>query len=250
MLQKTGEKMKDLRFVRMVALSIPYSGLYAIPKAEYMIAHKEKYSREQRFLHACRIMEFMRKTSRTTTEVYGLENLPKEGNYIMYPNHQGKYDALSIMPQLPAPCGVLWEEKKAGMIMASQVSRLVDAVPIDLTDMKAKALAISEVINQVKSGRNFLIFPEGGYADNKNTLQEFNAGCFSCSLRTKTAIVPVVLYDSYKAMNGNNLKPVTTQLHFLPAIYYEEYQGMNKKEIAQMVKQRIQAKLDEIEGKR
>ena len=51
-------------------------------------------------------------------------------------------------------------------------------------------------------------------------------------------------------MNGNNLKPVTTQLHFLPAIYYEEYQGMNKKEIAQMVKQRIQAKLDEIEGKR
>ena len=52
MLQKIGENMKDLRFVRMVALSIPYSGFYAIPKAEYMIAHKEKYSREQRFLHA------------------------------------------------------------------------------------------------------------------------------------------------------------------------------------------------------
>lgn len=242
--------MKDLRFVRMVALSIPYSAFYAIPKAEYMIAHKEKYSRTERFKHACSIMEYMRKLSKTTTKVFGLENLPKDGNYILYPNHQGKYDALSIMPHLPEPCGVLWEAEKAGMIMASQVSRLVDAVPIDLTDMRAKALAITEVIEQVKQGRNFLIFPEGGYADNKNNLQEFNAGCFSCSLRTKTPIVPVVLYDSYKAMNGNDLKPVTTELHFLQPIPYEEYQGMNKKDLAQLVKEKIQQKLDEIETKK
>ena len=50
---------------------------------------------------------------------------------------------------------------------------------IDLDNNRDKVRAIMDVTRQVKSGRNFLIFPEGGYTDNKNELQEFQAGCFS-----------------------------------------------------------------------
>ncbi len=235
----------NLRFDLVVASSLFYV-IYAVPKANYMIKHPEKYSEQERFEFGCKIMNFMRKRSRTKTYVYGMENLPEDENYILYANHQGKYDALGILLALEKPCGVLWEKRQAKRFMSRQVSGLIGAVPIDLNDMRDKAAAITEVTKQVRDGRNMLIFPEGGYKDNHNCLQEFNSGCFHCSLRSKATMVPVVLYDSYKAMNSNSLRKVTTEVHFLPPIPYSEYNGLKKPELASLIKERVSVKLEEI----
>jgi 1-acyl-sn-glycerol-3-phosphate acyltransferase len=40
-------------------------------------------------------------------------------------------------------------------------------------------------------------------------------------------------------------KPVTVQMHYLPAIPYEEFQDMKTVEVAELVKSRIQACIDE-----
>ena len=61
-------------------------------------------------------------------------------------------------------------------------------------------------------------------------------------------IVPTVLIDSYKALNGNSFKKVEVQIHYLEPITFEEYGSMRKCEIAELVKSRIQAKLDEVLG--
>ena len=42
-------------------------------------------------------IDLMNKSGKITTEACGLENLPETGGYIMYPNHQGKYDLLGII---------------------------------------------------------------------------------------------------------------------------------------------------------
>ena len=55
-----------------------------------------------------------------------------------------------------------------------------------------------------------------------------------------------VCLDSYKALNGNSLKKCTTQIHYLTPILYEEYKDLKKTEISELVKSRIQTKLDEI----
>ena len=36
-------------------------------------------------------------------DAHGLENLPKEGRFIMFPNHQGMYDMLAIINVIPRP---------------------------------------------------------------------------------------------------------------------------------------------------
>ena len=59
-------------------------------------------------------------------------------------------------------------------------------------------------------------------------------------------MVPVVLYDSYKAMNSNSLRKVTTEVHFLPPIPYSEYNGLKKPELASLIKERVSVKLEEI----
>ena len=90
-------------------------------------------------------------------------------------------------------------------------------------------------------------FPEGGYEfNNKNHVCDFKAGSFKIALKTKAPIVPVALIDSYKVFNSFCLGPVTTQVHYLKPILYDEYGGLKTHEIADLVKVRIQEKLDEV----
>ena len=175
----------------------------------------------------------------TKTDVFGRENLPQDGGYIMYANHQGKYDALGIMLAHPKPCAMLWEEKSADRLVARQVCGLVEGTTISFEDPKQQIGALKTIAERVKDGKPYLIFPEGGYTDNKNELQEFKSGCFSCSLKSKTPMVPVVIYDSWRSMDTNTFEKVRTQVHFLPAIYPEEYEGLTTDQIAKLVRNRI-----------
>jgi 1-acyl-sn-glycerol-3-phosphate acyltransferase len=56
--------------------------------------------------------------------------------------------------------------------------------------------------------------------------------------------VPCALIDSYKPFDEKSAKPVTVTLYYLSPIIYDEYAGMKTKEIAAMVKQRIEQAID------
>lgn len=237
--------MKNKRFVVAVARQILVL-LFVCPIADEMIKHRKKVGENRCYKLAYSIVDKLRRDSNTKTAVYGSENIPEKDGFVVYSNHQGKYDALGIVLAIKRPIGVLWAKKSANHPLAREVCGLLGGVIIDLDDIKDKMTAIMTVTEEVKDGRNFLIFPEGGYTDNKNTMQEFNHGCFHCSLRSRTPIVPVCIYDSYKAMNSETFEKVVTQVHFLQPIPYEEYAGMKKAEVGELVYQRISEKLEEL----
>jgi 1-acyl-sn-glycerol-3-phosphate acyltransferase len=214
-----------------------------------MIKHKEKYTIEKRWKMVRVIINHMRLRARCTTDVYGVENLPTEDGYIMYSNHQGKYDALGIFLSMPHNCSVLWEEKSADRLLARQVCGLVEGKTISFTDPRQQIKVLNEIAEDVKAGKRYLIFPEGGYDDNRNTLQEFKSGCFMSAVKAKKPVVPVAIYDSWRAMDTNTLDKVTTEVHFLKPILYEEYAGLNRHELCQLVKNRIAEKMDELNKK-
>ncbi len=237
--------MGMLRFY-YVAGSSPYFVVHMLLKYRKYMNHPEKYNREDKYRLAQHIMDHMRRRGRTKTEVFGLDNLPNDTGYIIYPNHQGKYDALGIMLYHDEPMGVLMEKKQSEKIVAKQVIDLVEGKRLDFDDPRQQLRVLNEIGHEVAAGRKYLIFPEGKWSDNKNKLQKFNSGCFRCSIASKTPIVPCVLVDSYKALNCNSLKKCTTQIHYLTPILYEEYKDLKKTEISELVKSRIQTKLDEI----
>ena len=239
--------MKQMKFKFVVATSLIY-GFGSIPKSNYMIRHPEKYSEEVCYRRAIKIMRHMKLKAMTRTKCYGVENLPKEGGYIMYSNHQGKYDALGILIKHKPTCAVLWEAKSADRLLARQICGLLRAQTIEFDNPRQQIKVLNEIEDEVANGRRYLIFPEGGYTNNRNTLQEFKHGCFSCSLKSKAPIIPVVLYDSWKSMDINTIRPVTTQVHFLEPIYYEEYGHMKKKEISDMVQGLIQQRINDIKS--
>ena len=73
-----------------------------------MAQNHEKYSDMDRYLYAQHLVDCMNKAGKIVTEVYGQEKLPKEGGYVMYPNHQGKYDALGIIASHDAQTSLLF----------------------------------------------------------------------------------------------------------------------------------------------
>lgn len=226
------------------------ANLYMVPgvvkKMRQMIAD-EKCTEEEKYGYLQYIIELIKKRGHIQTQVYGAENLPAEGGYVMYPNHQGKYDAYGIAAVHEKPCTVVIDQEKSNVIFTKEMIDLLKGKRLDKKDVRQGFRIINEVTAEVKEGRHYIIFPEGGYEKGKtNTLGDFKAGCFKISVNSKTPVVPVVLVDSYLALNTSKLGNVTTQVHFLPPIPYEEYQGMKTREIAELVKERIQNKLDEL----
>lgn len=254
--------MLNLRFKYIVITSL-FFVLHNIPKANKMIRYWDRYTDEEREKMACKIIDHMKRRGRTVTDLYGMKNIQPLANRtvqedgtvvsdrpgaVYFANHQGKYDAIGVMLALEKPCPTLWDIHSASRLVGKQVSGLLDCSIVDLRDMKDKVRAIQATVEKVKQGRDFLIFPEGGYTDNHNELQEFHSGCFAVSLKTKAPIVPTVLYDAYKSMNSNTFEKVVTQIHFLDPIYYDEYKDMRKVEICELVKSRIEARLKDIKN--
>lgn len=223
---------------------------YYVPKARYIIRHPEKFSTEDMYDFGIKVVNMLRISCRTKTEFFGLENLPEKGSYIMYANHQGKYDALGILLGHKRPLSILWAKKSSNHILVKEVSKLLRCVIIDLDSKTNFMPAIKTLAERAAAGDPFLIFPEGKYKNNKNELQEFQTGCFMASILSKTDVIPVVIYDSYKSMDTNKIfGRARTQVHYLEPIYYEEYKSLNRKELCVLVQQRIQEKLDELKAK-
>ena len=220
---------------------------YMIPRLRYYANHSEKYSEEKRYSLVNHVIYLMNKTGKITTKSFGMENLPEEGGYIMYPNHQGKYDALGIVHTHNKPCSIVMDQAKSHTILVREFIDLIGGKRLDKKNIRQALGVINEVAKEVKEGKRFILFPEGGYSfNNHNVLGEFKPGCFKIALKSHMPIVPVALVDSYRVFNSYWIGPVKTQVHYLAPIYYDEYKDMSTIQIAAMVKNRIQQKLDEV----
>jgi 1-acyl-sn-glycerol-3-phosphate acyltransferase len=187
----------------------------------------------------------MMKSGKITTEVYGTENLPKEGGYVMFPNHQGKYDALGIIYAHEKPCSFVMDKAKSNTFLVKEIVDVLDAKRLELDNVRQNLRIINEITDEVKQGKRFILFSEGGYGKNDNRVQQFKPGSFKSVMRAKAPLVPVALIDSYKAFNSFSFGRLTTKVIFLPAMYYEDYRGMKTPELASLVRRKIIDKMEE-----
>lgn len=227
-----------LRLCYVVAVSLPFI-VYYIAKAHFIEKHEGHFPEERRYRMVQRCIRIAMRHGRIETRSTGQEYLPREGGYVMYSNHQGKFDTLGIMISHPKPCTVVMDYYRSQLPIVDAFIDLVKGQRLDKTDMKSQVRTILQIVEEVKKGRKYIVFPEGGYDHNRNDLQEFHSGAFKCATKARAPIVPVAIIDCYKPFGMNSLRRVTTQVHFLPPIYYEEYSGMTTAQIAELVKGRI-----------
>lgn len=214
--------------------------IWMIPRMEYIARHPEKYSEKFRYEYNRHCIRLMNNRGRIRTEGIGMENLPTEGGYVMFANHQGKYDALGIMLCHEKPCSVVMDAAKSHMPLVSQFIDLVQGKRMKLDDLRQAAGVIREMILEVKQGRKFIIFPSGGYRHrNGNYVDPFKPGSFQSAMKAHAPIVPVALVDSWKVFDLWSLRRVNSKVIFLKPLYYEDYKNMNSRQVCEVVYRRI-----------
>lgn len=222
--------------------------LYYVPKMSYYSKHPEKYSDEDCWDMLKIMIRHIMKRGRISTVTTGEEKLPKDQGYIMVSNHQGKWDALGIFLNMEQPASYVMDAKRSKMIVTNQLCQLLRAKRLDKDNLRQQVQIINEVAAEIQAGRRYLLFPEGGYDHNHNSLREFMPGSFKIALKAQCPIVPVAIYDSFKPFEGKSIKHVITQVAFLDPIPFEDLKGMNTHQIRDLVVSKIQSKLDMMES--
>ena len=92
-----------LRLVWVIGISLPFI-IYYFFRLVYVEQHPEKFTEESRYAIARNMINQAMRNAFIHTKGYGMEKLPSEGGYILYPNHQGKYDVLGIKALPSSAC--------------------------------------------------------------------------------------------------------------------------------------------------
>ena len=234
------------RFFYVILINL-YRIPYMIRKMRRYADHPEKYSEEDCYALARRVSEMVRRTGVIRTVGIGMENLPAQGGYLLYPNHEGKYDILGIMLTHAAPLSFIIDDKVSHRLLIREFTDLVRGGRIKLQDIRQIFRLFKDRAAKVAAGQRCVIFPEGVYpSGKKNGLEEFKPGSFKLARMARVPIVPVVLKDSYKPFNSLCFGPVTTYVRYLTPIPYEEYADKKTVQIAEIVRGRISAAMKEM----
>ena len=223
--------------------------IFKVPKMWFKLCHYAKhtdeYPEQEKYDHIQKILRLAVTSGNINLQVTGQENIPADGGFLMYGNHQGMFDVLAIVATCDRTLGAVFKQELSNIPFLKQIIACTKSFALDRENARQAVGVFASVINEVKKGRNYLIFPEGTRSRNGNVMGEFHHGSFKCALRVKCPIVPVALIDSFRVLDEKGCKPVTVQLHYLQPIMPEEYEGMKTVELAELVKSRIQEVIDQ-----
>lgn len=232
------------RIVYMVLKNIFY-----VPGWFYRISRmgraEDKHTDQERYDCLRKIVIKVNKSGRINIESTGAENIPEEGGFILFPNHQGLFDMLALIETCPRPLRVVIKKEVSNVILVKQVIALLRGIPMDRNDVREALSIINRMTEDVKAGKNYVIFAEGTRSKEGNRILKFKAGTFKSAVNAQCPIIPVALINSYKPFDVSSIKEETVQVHYMEPILYEQYIGKKTTEIADVVHDRIQNKINE-----
>ena len=206
--------------------------------------HPERYPEQEMWDHMSNMMALAANAGNLHLQVTGTEHIPQEGGFMLYGNHQGLFDVVALAVSCPRPLGCVYKKELRNTPLLKQIYACTKSFAMDREDVRQSLTVIQQVTEEVKKGRPYLIFPEGTRSKQGNTMGSFHGGSFRCATKSKCPVVPFALIDSFRVLDQKGSDPLTVQLHYLDLIPHEEYKDMKPAELAQLVKDRIQAAID------
>ncbi len=232
------------RLVMMILRNLPkLPGAY-IKLCRYA-RHTQRYPEMEKYRHIQRIMSWAIEKGNVELQVFGRENIPSENGYMLYGNHQGMFDAVAIAADFPGPLAAVFKQELKDVPLLKQIVACTNSFAMDRQDVRQSLTVINAVAEEIKKGRNYLIFPEGTRSKTGNQMGDFHSGSFKAAMKAKCPILPIVFVDSFRVLDQKGSAPLSVQLHYLRPIPYEEYRELNTVALAALVKARIQETLDQ-----
>ena len=173
--------------------------IFIAPYWLYLICkygNTEKYSEEERYRVLSNIVKKVNRAGNVKIISDGEENLPKENGYVLFPNHQGLFDALVLLETNKQPITFVMKKEIENQWFIKKIIKLLQAQIIDRDDIRQSMGVINTMTKEVKEGRNYVIFAEGTRSQKGNELLDFKGGSFKSAVNAKCPIIPVAIMDS------------------------------------------------------
>lgn len=157
--------------------------------------------------------------------IFGQEHIPRQGRFILAPNHVSHLDPPLVSSCSPRRPHVMAKQELFKNPLFSKYIRALGAFPVDRG--KADRKAIRHAIKMLESEAPLLIFPEGTRSKT-GELGTAEIGLGMIAHATKAPIVPVYLKGTDQAFSAMNPKFgfVKIEIHYGAPLQLEaEYSG-------------------------
>lgn len=175
-------------------------------------------------------------------EVKGMDNLPKEGGYIIASKHQSAYETVVMHHILPLTT-FIFKIEMAKIPFMGWLMLKAGNIPVDRKGgTKAMREMFLKASERLKEGRTIIIFPEGTRTlpDAKVT---YNPGVALLYEKCEVPVVPAAINSGYLWPKNSFLKRAgTITLEFLPPIQ----KGLSKREFLTRLETDIEGKMLEL----
>ena len=178
-------------------------------------------------------------------EFEGLENIPKQGQFILICNHQSFLDAMFVTQGLSKEVfknlRFFAKEEHVKSDFTKFLARKHGVVVLKMNKVKDSIMKLGEVL---RDGRSLLIFPEGTRT-NDGKLNEFRPTFAIFSLALNIPVLPAVIQGAYEALPKHQKMPSRSPIKvtYLPMISPKDFQDEN--EMAKAVQERVKEFLNE-----
>lgn len=152
------------------------------------------------------------KSTGSTVEVIGEENIIRDRSIVIMANHQSNLDIPVLIRYLDIPISFVSKIEISKVPILSKAMREIHCVFLDRSDIKQSALSIIQSIDTVKKGYSMCIFPEGTRSKDGN-MGEFKKGAFKLATKSKAPILPITINGISGILENNTKNIIPGKIH-------------------------------------
>lgn len=170
------------------------------------------------------------------TYIYGQENIPDDGAFVLVSNHQSVLDPMLCVIFMKKPVYFLARHTLFDNRLSSWLFSSINAIPINRGEGETNLSAIRTAISRLKQGKIICIFPEATRTvDGK--IAPFKPGfCLLCRL-AKIPVVPLMIDGAFECWPKNKKMffPGQITIYCGKALAYDRINNMKDNNLAKLL---------------
>jgi 1-acyl-sn-glycerol-3-phosphate acyltransferase len=186
--------------------------------------------------------------------VIGLENVPKDGPFIVAPNHLSFLDRVIVQALMPRPVAFFAKAEYfttggvKGKVMKS-FFEAVGSIPVERGEQAASVQALKTLLDILDAGRGIGIYPEGTRSRD-GVLYRGRTGVGWLALTTGAPVIPVGLIgtEHLQPADSKSVKPQHFTMKVGEPLYFEKTGPDHSLPARRQVTDRIMDAIAELSG--
>lgn len=167
----------------------------------------------------------------------GLEQLPKDGRFLLVCNHLHVADPGLLLAAFPrSQLAFISKQENQNLFVVGKLMHKIQCQLIDRDNDRAALKTILKCIQLLKEDKaSVAVFPEG-YTSKDCKLHHFRSGVFKIAQKAKVPIVVCTVKNSRQILpNLFRFRSTTVPVHLVKVITPEQFQGLTTVQISDMV---------------